>query len=162
MSKVVITESYLEDIADAIREKNGTQSTYTPAQMATAISNISGGGGSTSWESLVDQSVNIASANPNYFTVSNYTYPFQSGQEYRVTWGSGGTTYTCETKQDASSVTYDGYYIGSSGTVGLPSDGTNLPFFIYRYMLWIVAIQILVVGKGIFDCSRKYPPSTVS
>lgn len=45
MSKVVITESYLEDIADAIREKNGTQNTYTPAQMATAISNISGGEG---------------------------------------------------------------------------------------------------------------------
>lgn len=42
MSKVVVTESYLEDIADAIREKNGTQNTYTPAQMAAAISNISG------------------------------------------------------------------------------------------------------------------------
>jgi len=38
MAQVLITESYLEDIADAIREKNGSQSTYKPGQMAMAIS----------------------------------------------------------------------------------------------------------------------------
>lgn len=37
MSKVLITEGYLEDIANAIRYKNGGQITYTPAQMAQAI-----------------------------------------------------------------------------------------------------------------------------
>lgn len=45
MSKVLVTEAYLEDIADAIREKNGTVNTYTPAEMAEAISEISGGSG---------------------------------------------------------------------------------------------------------------------
>lgn len=40
MTQVLITETYLEDIADAIREKNGSESTYTPAQMAAAIENI--------------------------------------------------------------------------------------------------------------------------
>ncbi len=44
MSKVLVTESYLEDIADAIRAKAGGSSTYTPAQMASAISNIPTGG----------------------------------------------------------------------------------------------------------------------
>lgn len=44
MSKVLITESYLQDIADAIREKAGGNNTYTPAQMATAITNIPSGG----------------------------------------------------------------------------------------------------------------------
>lgn len=44
MSKVLITESYLEDIADSIRAKNGTQNTYKPSQMASAIDDISGGG----------------------------------------------------------------------------------------------------------------------
>lgn len=44
MSKVLVTESYLEDIADAIRSKNGSSDTYTPAEMASAISDISGGG----------------------------------------------------------------------------------------------------------------------
>lgn len=44
MSKVMVTESYLDDIADAIRSKKGTQDTYTPAEMAEAIESISGGG----------------------------------------------------------------------------------------------------------------------
>ena len=37
MAKVLVTEQYLNDIADAIREKNGSSSTYTPGQMAAAI-----------------------------------------------------------------------------------------------------------------------------
>lgn len=36
MAKVIITEQYLSDIADAIREKLGVSDTYTPAQMAGA------------------------------------------------------------------------------------------------------------------------------
>lgn len=44
MAKVLISDQYLEDIADAIREKNNTNNTYTPAQMASAISSISAGG----------------------------------------------------------------------------------------------------------------------
>lgn len=40
MSQVLVTESYLDDIADAIREKNGSEDTYTPAQMAGAIGEI--------------------------------------------------------------------------------------------------------------------------
>lgn len=40
MTQVLITETYLENIADAIREKNGSEDSYTPAQMATAIENI--------------------------------------------------------------------------------------------------------------------------
>ena len=44
MAKVMITESYLEDIADAIREKKGVLTTYYPSQMAEAISTIDGGG----------------------------------------------------------------------------------------------------------------------
>lgn len=48
MAKVAITESYLEDIADAIREKTGmSEETYRPSQMAPAIATISGSGGIT-------------------------------------------------------------------------------------------------------------------
>ena len=38
--KVLVTETHLEDIADAIREKNGRIDTYTPAEMADAIEAI--------------------------------------------------------------------------------------------------------------------------
>ena len=44
MTKVMVTESHLEDIADAIRAKNGSQATYKPGQMAAAISAIPTGG----------------------------------------------------------------------------------------------------------------------
>lgn len=44
MSKVVVTESYLSDIAEAIRSKNGSSSTYRPGQMAAAIAAIPTGG----------------------------------------------------------------------------------------------------------------------
>lgn len=44
MSKVCVTEDYLQDIADAIREK-GVEGTFTPAQMGDAVRQISGGGG---------------------------------------------------------------------------------------------------------------------
>ena len=37
MAQVLVTESYLDDIADAIRDKTGSEDTYTPAQMAGAI-----------------------------------------------------------------------------------------------------------------------------
>lgn len=53
MAKVIVTEQYLTDIADAISEKLGVSDTYTPAQMAGAIATISGG------TVLVD--------NPSYF-----------------------------------------------------------------------------------------------
>lgn len=37
MGNVLVNKTSLDDIADAIRDKNGTQNTYTPAQMAAAI-----------------------------------------------------------------------------------------------------------------------------
>lgn len=45
MSKVLITDTHLSDIADAIRNKNGSTTTYTPGQMAAAINAIPTGGG---------------------------------------------------------------------------------------------------------------------
>ena len=44
MSKAIITESYLTDIADAIRAKLNVQTEYLPSDMAAAIASISGGG----------------------------------------------------------------------------------------------------------------------
>lgn len=41
----IYEEGYIQDIADAIRTKNGTQDTYTVSQMATAIENIPSGVG---------------------------------------------------------------------------------------------------------------------
>lgn len=50
MSKKLYEESSIRDIANAIREKNGTTTKYKVAEMATAIQAISGGGNSENIE----------------------------------------------------------------------------------------------------------------
>ena len=45
MAKVLVNESSLTGIANAIRGKNGSTTTYKPSEMAAAITAISGGGG---------------------------------------------------------------------------------------------------------------------
>lgn len=41
MTKVLVTESYLSDTAQAIRDKNGLELYYRPSQFAEAINNLS-------------------------------------------------------------------------------------------------------------------------
>lgn len=48
-----IERQTLQDIADAIREKNGSSDTYKPSEMAEAIRGIEGGGGSSILSSLI-------------------------------------------------------------------------------------------------------------
>lgn len=45
MAIVTTNDQHYHDIANAIREKNGSDTQYTPAEMAAAIQAISGGGG---------------------------------------------------------------------------------------------------------------------
>ena len=52
MSKVAISEEYLTDIADSIREKLDTQDTYKVSEKSEAIDSISGGGGDTYWSAI--------------------------------------------------------------------------------------------------------------
>ena len=49
MANVIINDTHLSNIADAIRNKKGVSTTYLPSEMADAISSIStsGGGGET-------------------------------------------------------------------------------------------------------------------
>ncbi len=44
MGKVLVTDTHLTNIANAIRSKNGTSNTYKPSEMASAIENIETGG----------------------------------------------------------------------------------------------------------------------
>lgn len=94
MTKVLITESTLEDIADAIRARNGTMKTFLPSEMPEAISMPGRAGGFIypGWElgGINGNTGEDASANnrirSNFFTL-NYPYvaivdPTASGQFY--------------------------------------------------------------------------------
>lgn len=90
--------------------------------------NVSSGG--ASWNTLVDQNVSIVTSSPNYFVVTNYSTPLAANQTYRVTWGTNGTQYICQTFTDNQGVSYDGYGFGNMGVVG--GQDTGEPFLIYR------------------------------
>ena len=59
MANVIINDTHLANIADAIRNKNGTNNTYKPSEMGSAIENIeTGGGGSPEIEDgLLDRTL---------------------------------------------------------------------------------------------------------
>lgn len=40
MSKVLVTDTYLKNIGNSIRTKNGTETTYKPSEMAAAIADL--------------------------------------------------------------------------------------------------------------------------
>lgn len=71
--------TYFENIADAIRQKAGTQDTYTPEEMPDAIANLPSGGGSQeipffSYLKFLSNYINLFVGNPlvgNTFTVVN-------------------------------------------------------------------------------------------
>ena len=60
MSKVLVTESYLSDIGNAIRAKNGGTTKYKPSEMAAAINGITTQGttqDNTVLNSILDRSI---------------------------------------------------------------------------------------------------------
>lgn len=112
-------------------DTNGTNSClyYTSAGQSQK-DKIPTGGGTVSWDETANQDITIVSDNPNYFVVNNYTVPIQADETYRVTWGTGGTSYICETFHDTTGTAYDGYLFGNAGVVGGTDSGE--PFLIYR------------------------------
>lgn len=76
MGKAVITEQYLKDIADAIRAKNGSSASYTPSQMAGAISAIEGGG--TSGDVIISSDVpwSVSVTNPAHTVITSTPQAF--------------------------------------------------------------------------------------
>ena len=70
MAIVTINDEHLTNIAGAIREKNGTQDTYKPMDMAAAISAIQAGGGSRGVTEITYNAYGGRTMSPNnYFPI---------------------------------------------------------------------------------------------
>ena len=135
MARVVVNDAYLTDIADAIRSKNGTQDTYTPAEMAEAIEAISGGG-------ITPTGTKSITANGTGIDVAQYAYAdvnVSSGNTVKYTRYelTGDTTI----KQFIQSIDYEiqsamgtVIMIRSSGTVAPSSGSYTLNNFIYLFL----------------------------
>ena len=126
---VTVTASELASGNKAITQ-NGTD--IDVVGYSTVSVDVQGGGGYT-WEVLSDQNVTITadSPNPNYFYWT-FTDPLSADETYRITWGTGGTQYICETIVDPIQFTYDGYYLGNAHVVDSSYEDTGEPFMLYR------------------------------
>lgn len=105
MARVTVNETYLSDIADAIRSKNGTENTYTPAEMAEAIGAISGGG-------ITPTGTKQISITSNGTTTENVTN-YESAEISVNVPASGGSPVI-----NPLSVTENGTYTAPSGVDG--------------------------------------------
>jgi len=117
MGLVLVTESYLQDIADAIRSKLGTADTYKPSEMAAAIMSISVGGAVTlkgapnstvTYTGTASGSVSLNSSGEGVVSLEAGTYTFTN------TVTISGTTFTAYSKTVA---------VTDDATVNLFPDG---------------------------------------
>lgn len=75
MSKVLVTESYLSAIGDAIRNKNGSATKYTPREMAEAINDITAQD-NTVLNSILDRSISGDYVNEDLTEVGNSAFSY--------------------------------------------------------------------------------------
>lgn len=127
MSKVLVTESYLTDIADAIRAKKSTSDTFKPSEMADEITSISGG--ATVLKPYVIR--------PDAELVKTWSYDTKlSDESINVpTWSTSAVTVRAT---EAMSGTY---------TV----DTTNYDYYVMERFLTIPTYNIATLGKGRID-----------
>lgn len=77
MSKVLVTESYLTDISNAIRSKNGGSTKYKPSEMAAAIKNIKTQD-NTAVNSIIDRTISGNYTNNEARSVGKNAFAFCS------------------------------------------------------------------------------------
>lgn len=77
MSKVLVTESYLIDISNAIRRKNGSSTKYKPSEMAAAIKAITTGNqDNTVLNSILDRSISGNYVNDDLIEIGRSAFYF--------------------------------------------------------------------------------------
>lgn len=107
MANVLVNESSLTAIGNAIREKNGETTLYKPAEMATAIQALTtGGGGEIKVISASQGSVTLNNSTGN-LTISNENFP-NTGVDFILTIASNSTSIsTLVTKYSSATNKFD-------------------------------------------------------
>ena len=120
MSKVMVNESSLTAIGEAIRGKNGTTNTYKPSEMAAAISSIPAGGGNFDFSNLeyVQLTSNTGSDLPDLTT---FISDFNKVVCVMIQGSNSSYIYLRGTDTDRSSYKDLFYYYGNRYAYSTPS-----------------------------------------
>lgn len=137
MSIAIIDESLLTNIADAIRTKTGSSDTYTPAEMAEAIADISTGGTPTGTKQITINAAGTVTEDVTNYANVQITTPSGSAGTPTATKGSVSNHAVSVTPSVTNTT---GYITGStktgtavsvsaselvSGTLNVSSNGTQ-------------------------------------
>lgn len=160
MSKVLVTESYMTDLGDAIREKNGTSNHYKPNQMGAAI------------RELPDPSVLVPKTitqNGNYdpnddnadgysSVVVNVPNSYESSDEGKVVSNGALVAQTARSSAITQNGTYD-TTLNNSVTVNVatgdsrlfPFDSLSFETTGFSVVSGVMTLDVSTVGEFLFN-----------
>lgn len=159
MSKVLVTESYLTAIGDAIRNKNGSTTKYKPSEMAGAINDIptQGSQDNTVLNSILDRSISGNYVNNDLTEVGDSAF----SNCHQLT----SAAFTKVTKIDSSAF----YYCMSLESISLP-EAKKIEEYSFAFCSSLKSVsmpKIEVLGSddddsGIFDYDYKMTTINIS
>ena len=130
MSKVLVTEYYLTDIGNAIRNKNGSATKYKPSEMAGAINDITTQD-NTVLNSILDRSISGNYVNDDLTEVGGYAFAhcalLTAATFTKVTKVGEGAFYFCRSLESISLPevkeikAYSFNYCSSLKSINIPS-----------------------------------------
>lgn len=113
MAKGLVTQQYLSDIADAIREKNGTETEYLPSEMAAAVAAIPNSYAASDEGKIVKNGALVAQTARATEIAANGTYDTTENNSVTVNVSGGGGAVV-----QPLNVTQNGTYNPPSGVDG--------------------------------------------
>lgn len=173
MSKVLVTESYLTDISNAIRSKNGGSTKYKPSEMAAAIKSLTGGSGqdNTVLNSILDRSISGNYVNDDLIEIGRYAFchcdQLTSATFQKATKVDGAAFSNCESLESISlpevkEINESAFnYCSSFKSISMPKieilskDNSYWGIFDYCGMTTInIPSTIQSIGKNAFEHSK--------
>lgn len=137
MSRAVITKSLLSAIANAIRAKTGGSGSMTPAQMATAISNLPDA--TTLLKQWLEDSVPSTGIVTNATKIKDYG-GYKSGR------GDHYLSITAENLTDVGSHAFDNAYLGDCVLSGPNGAGAALAAWVFYQAKIYGAVDIVIAS----------------
>ena len=168
MGQVLVTESYLQDIADAIRAKYGNSTKYTPSSMASAILSIPGGGATINNQATTvtptetQQAITYSSGYTGLSTVTVKGIPSTYVGSGVTTKGATTITPTTSAQTAVNSSVYTtgvikvaaipSCYVLPSGTMSITTNGT-------KDVKSYAAVDVNVSGGGVNNQTKSVDPT---